>query len=268
MSKIIKNQEEFFNRESHTVKAVLLDDLFYNYVNKEQFAGLDWISDRKVILDYGCGTGHTMDIFFSKRSAKNYKMYGVDIAGETIKVISKNYPKFNFYQIKHNKVPQIKDNSIEGVYMMHVLHHAKNHEEIFKEIHKKLKKGGKFLVNDLCSNNPINFAARSLFTAMPESIKNKFGDDLMVDGCIPEKYKVVVPEVVKALENTGFKVTKVSYGHLFFFVFGWIDRFIPFSKVGIIRSFYKKMINWENVLLKKSLYQGKAELFCIQAIKK
>lgn len=268
MSKILTNQEEFFNRESKLEKAIIQGELFYSYVNKEQFQGLDWIADRKVILDFGCGTGHTMDIFFKNRMQKGYKMFGVDIAAETVKVIQKKYPQFMFYKIKNNKILQIKDGSIEGVYMMHVLHHAKNHKQIFEEVHKKLKKDGKFLVNDLCSNNPINYVARSIFTAMPEKIKNKFTDDLMVDGCIPEKYKVNVDQVVRELEQTGFKVTKVSYGHLFFFVFGWIDRFIPFSKVGLIRDFYQKMIGWENSLLKNKMFQGKAELFCIQAIKK
>lgn len=267
-NKIITDQKAFFNQESRLEKNFNTNNIFYSYVNKEQFEGLNWIADKKIILDYGCGTGHTMDIFFKNRPQKQYKMFGVDIAGETIKFIKKKYPKFTFYKISNNKIPQIKDGSIEGVYMMHVLHHAKNHEQIFKEVHKKLKKGGKFLINDLCSNNPINKTARGIFTAMPDFIKNKFSDDLMVDGCIPEKYKVDVEEVITKLENTGFEVTKVSYGHLFFFVFGWIDRFIPMSKIGFVQSFYNKLISTENNLLKKKIFQGKAELFCIQAIKK
>lgn len=266
--RIITNQKEFFNKESRLEKKFNTNSLFYNYVNKEQIAGLNWIADKKIILDYGCGTGHTMDLFFKNRPQNNYKMYGVDIAGDAIKSISKKYPTSYFYKISNNQMPQIKDESIEGVYMMHVLHHAKSHIQIFKEIHKKLKKGGKFLINDLCSNNPINKAARSIFTSLPSVIKNKFSDDLMVDGCIPEKYKVGVPDVVKALESTGFKVTKISYGHLFFFVFGWIDRFIPFSKIEFVKKLYNKIILWEDKLLNKKTFQNKAELFCIQAVKK
>lgn len=143
-SKIISDQEAFFNKNAEHKKNINLDSLFSVYANKEQLEGLKWIADKKNILEYGCGTGTSLDVFFKTRRRKDYQIYGVDIAGVAIKKAKENYPEFTFYKISNNKIPQIRDNSLDAVFMFHVLHHADKHEDIFKEIHKKLKKMAKF----------------------------------------------------------------------------------------------------------------------------
>jgi ubiquinone/menaquinone biosynthesis C-methylase UbiE len=268
--KIIKDQEKFFNEHSHHDYQISLEGLFNQYANKEQINTLRWIADCRTILEYGCGTGTSLDMFFNKidkRAKKNYSMIGVDIAQLAIDKAKKKYPKFTFYKISNNKIPQIKNASLDGVFMFHVLHHARNHEDIFKEIHRKLKKNGKFLINDLSSNNPINKTARSVFVYMPSFVKQKFGGDLVVGESIPDKYRVRPEKIVKQLKKIGFEIDEVGYGHLFFFLFEWVDKFIPFSKVSLINFIYKQLIKLEENLLHYTFFQKKTELFYIKCRK-
>ena len=265
--KVITDQELFFNKDSEADRVYVKDNLFYMYTNIGLINGFQWLSGKKKILDYGCGTGASLDLFFEKRKKEKYLIYGVDIAQKAIDRIKKKYPQFNFYKISNNKIPQIKNGTLDAAYMFHVLHHAHDHRDIFKEVNKKLDKNGKFFISDLSTNNPINKFARSLFTRMPNFVKNKFNEDLVVDGCIPEKYKVYIDRVVKQLGDTGFTVVNVEYGHLFFFVFGWIDRFIPFSKIPLVPLLYRQLISFENFLLKYTFFQKRAEVFYIKCTK-
>lgn len=268
-TKIITDQKLFFNLNARKGrKESSLNKFFIRYVNQEQCYGFEWISNCKSILDYGCGTGTSIDSFLNKRNLNNYHFYGVDIAKDAIKEVRQKYPQFKFYKIVNNKIPQIRNNSTDAVFMFHVLHHSYSHLGIFKEVHSKLKKGGKFLINDLTSNNIINKLGRSFFIRFPQFIKNKFNDDLVIDGQIPEKYKVNVDLVISQLRKTGFTIKEVGYGHLFFFVFIWIDRFIPLSKINLIRIFYKKLIELEEYLLRYEFFKKQAEVFYIKCLKK
>ncbi len=265
---VIIDQEYFFDQNALQDRTIDYESVFYNYINKEQLEGLKWIEDRQKILEYGCSVGNSLELFFKTRDQKKYSIYGVDISGGAIKKISKKYPKYHFYKISNNKIPQIKNGTIDAVFITHVLHHSHDHQDIFNEIHKKLKKGGKFLINDLSSNNPINRLGRIVFVRLPKFMKNKFSDDLVVGETIPDKYKVDINDVVKQLKETGFKITKIGHGHLFFFVFDWIDKFIPFSKIQLFRSLYKGLIKFEYFLLKYNFFQKKTEVFSIQCVKK
>lgn len=265
---IISNQELFFNQHSHQEGGFKQHKIFETYVNKEQVDGFIWLKDRRKILDYGCGIGGSIDLMKRVLPRKKFTIYGVDIAEDALKRASKKYPEFYFYRVKNNRIKEIKDSSMDGAYMLHVLHHARGHKEIFETIYKKLDKDGMFLINDLCSQNLFNKTARSLFIHMPKFVKNRFSDDLVVGESIPEKYKVNVEKVISDLKKVGFTIEEVGYGHLFFFLFGWIDRFVPLSRSRAVTLLYRAFIALENNLLNIKFFQNKAEVFYIKCIKK
>lgn len=269
-NKVETNQELFFDQHSQQERVSDPDSIFYKYAIKEQVQGLKWVSNSKKILDYGCGPGTSIDMFFKhiKKDKKNYRFYGVDISTIAISKAKINYPKFKFYKISDNKMPQISNNLLDAAFIFHVLHHSKDHADIFKEIHSKLKKGGKFLIIDLSSNNIFLKIGRMFFILLSPFIKNKFEDDLVVDGKIPEKYKVNIAEVKSLLEKTGFSIEDVGHGHLFFFLFAWLDKFIKISNFPIIKWIYKYLMNLEKNLLKFKLFQNNAEVFYIKSVKK
>ncbi len=151
----------------------------------------------------------------------------------------------------------------DGAYLLHVLHHSHEHQEIFNAIYAALLPAGKFFLSDLSSENPFINSARYIFAILPNWVKNKFADDLVVDGSIPEKYPVDISKVLNQLRTAGFKIEKVGYGHLYCFLFGWLERFIPLSKVRPIHWAYKKFMDFEQYLLTKSFFQRRAEVFYI-----
>jgi hypothetical protein len=50
-------------------------------------------------------------------------------------------------------------------------------------------------------------------------INEKFNNDLVVNGRIPEKYKVNFKFVIAQLKKSGFLIEEVGFGHLFFPIF-------------------------------------------------
>lgn len=265
--KIVEDQRKFFNENAILIKPELTTNFFLEYANKEQAAGFAWLGDKTHILDYGCGTGTTIEAFSKINSSKSYSFVGVDISDMAIQRVKKNYPSATFFVIDNNKIPQLRDGSIEGAYLLHVLHHSHDHKAIFSEIYAKLGKGGKFFISDLSSNNPIIKLFRNIFVMSPNFVKRRFSDDLVVEGGIPEKYKVNPEAIVTELEEVGFTIQEVGYGHLGLFCLVWLDRFVPFSKFRLIRAFYSVLGKAEQKLLKYNFFKNKAEVFYIKCTK-
>ncbi len=264
---VIKDQEAFFDLYTEKKTNIVPKNFIQFYEVNHLLDCFTWIERRRKILDYGCGQGSTLDLFFDTRDTKEFDFFGVDISESQINVISKKYPDFKFYKITNNSIPQIPDSSMDGVCLNVVLHHTEDHESILKEIYIKLKPSGRFYVIDLSSNNPILKLGLCLFRFMPEFIKNKFSDDYVVNGKIPEKIKVSIEDTITLLNQVGFEIIETGYGHLFFMIFCWLDRFIPFSKIGFILIVYKKIIALEQYLLKFKFFQKRAEVFFIKCKK-
>ena len=265
--KIIKNQKEFFNENAAYKKPILSSSFFLDYANKEREEGFRWLGDSKIILDYGCGTGTTIEAFSKVNAVEPYTFVGVDIAEMAIKKVKLNFPDDTFFHIKDNQIPLLSNDSVDGAYLLHVLHHSNEHQELLEVIHEKLKKGGKFLINDLTSNSPFVKLSRSIFLFLPSFVKHKFADDLVVDGSIPDKYKVNPDDVLLKLRRVGFTIEQIGYGHLFLFLFAWFDRFIPLSNFRVIRVLYSALGRFEQALLKYSFFQKYAEVFYIKCKK-
>jgi SAM-dependent methyltransferase len=266
-SRIVEDQSEFFNENAIHEKPDLTAAIFNEYAKREQTSGFVWLGEKKRILDYGCGTGASIEAFLKDNPNEEPQFIGVDIADLAIQKVQQRYPDFTFYTIKDNKIPLIEDGSMNGAYLQHVLHHSHEHDAIFKEIYSKLDKGGKFFLSDLSSNNPIIKLFRGIFVLSPDFIKRRFSDDLVVDGNIPEKYKVDPTDIINKLKETGFSIQEVGYGHLGFFLFIWLDRFVPLSRLGFFRGLFKILASIEERLLKYRFFQNFAEVFYIKCIK-
>jgi 2-polyprenyl-3-methyl-5-hydroxy-6-metoxy-1,4-benzoquinol methylase len=266
---VLGDQEKFFNINANEKKTNNQPKLFTDFANKEQIEGLKWLKNEKTILDYGVGTGTSIDRFFEVAgvSPEDISFYGVDIAEMAVLEAKKKYPKYKFYKTDGKTMPQILNESVDCVYLLHVLHHSKNHDEIFKEIYRVLKPGGKFLINDLTSKNPLIRFGRFIFALFPNIFGNKFPDDLVVEGKIPDKYPLDTKLLSEQLKNAGFYIQEIKAGHLFFFVFDWLDRVVCLSKYEKIRQIYSALFRFERFLLRFSLFNGLGEMICIKCIK-
>ena len=266
---IIKNQANFFDRNAVADKPKInKESIFYKFTKHALSSHFYWIGEKRSVLEYGCGVGNTLDLYLEITKKNKSNIVGVDISQNAINEIQKKYPQYKFYKIINNKIPQIEDASIGGCYLINVLHHTHNHREIFREIYKKLSVGGRFLIRDLSSNNLIIRIGRKTFCFMPNFIKNKFSNDLVVNGDIPEKYKVDTSSTILLLKECGFEIEKIDYGGLFIFIFEWLDKIFKISNVYLIKIVINYFIRVELFLLKYKFFNKRSEIFYIRCIKK
>ena len=266
---IVKNQEKFFDlnfRYQKSHKKGGFSDFYSEEIARDGFM---WLKKEKKILDYGCGDGASIDLYLDATNNFKSKIIGIDISEEGIKQIKIKYPKYKFYKISDNLIPQIPDGSLEAVYLSHILHHAENHRDIFNEINKKLKKGGKLFICDLTANNLFINIARMIFSIAPMSIRNKFSNDLVVDGDIPHKHHVDIDKTIAKLKKSGFDIVGINHKHLFLFIFFWINTIfkIDENKSPLYLYFLKKVYRIESLLLKYNFFKKKAHMFSIKCLK-
>lgn len=266
---VLKDQKKFFATYAQKEKpAIDKKTIFYQFGLDSIVPHFKWLSDKTTLLEYGCGTGRTLELFLEITGKSNKKIIGVDLTPETIEVISKKYPNYFFYTIKENTISQLKDSEVAGCYLVNVLHHARDHKKIFEEINRILSKDGKFFIQDLSSNNPIIRLGRWAFGYMPRFVKSRFADDLSIDGDIPEKYSVDLMLTIQLLEESGFEIVKIDYSGLFVFVFEWFDRVLGLSRITLFSRFFQLLMRIEVFLLKYNLFNKRSEAFYIRCIKK
>merc|ERR1739838_628153 len=168
---------------------------------------------RKNVLDVGCGSGAVLDYLVSKlklQDARKITFRGIDLSDDMINIAKQQYEE-NSSLIKisrdfsaldmHNMV-EIENNSIDFMFSCYVLHFSKMIKELFKHIASKMKSGGKL--------------SALLIGAEPKEGKefpfaylgNKWVPLSLPNGVV-KNYAHTVNEWVSAMEETGFKVSKI-----------------------------------------------------------
>ncbi len=158
---------------------------------------LDILKQKICVMDAGCGSGSlAIDV---KKESQNISLYAVD-ADQKILVIAEKKAEMENQQIHFRKAFLQKlsfpDNSFDVVYSSLVFHHLNSDikKEAMKEIHRVLKKEGRFLLVDFGKPKNKFFSVFSWFTVLFEE-----GYD---------NYKGRIPEM---LSGAGFNnVTEVA----------------------------------------------------------
>jgi 2-polyprenyl-3-methyl-5-hydroxy-6-metoxy-1,4-benzoquinol methylase len=153
-----------------------------------------------IICDLGC----RKSAFFLKKISSIIKYgYGFDIDAENYKDPKIETKKINF---NSDKIP-LENESVDCVIMAAVLEHLNNPENIIKESHRILKKGGMFLLT-----TPSVYSKPILeFLALKLKVINK--EDIL------EHKKYYKPsEIIELFVECGFdkKNIKYKYFELFF----------------------------------------------------
>lgn len=109
----------------------------------------------EVILDLGCGTGA-----FTSRIARTFpNIIGIDISPELIETAKKTNPRV-IYKVNDIEKLEIDENSVDICTLFGVLHHFQNIEKVMHEVHRVLRKGGRFWSYDPHKYNPAFFIYR------------------------------------------------------------------------------------------------------------
>jgi len=265
---IEKNQKKFFDQyAANHQKQEPVNTFFYDLAVAELRRGFKWLSGCDSVLEYGCGTGETINLFLSAGDCQPSRIVGIDLSEVSVEVARNRYP-YEFHVVPDNDLSFLPPASLEGAYMIGVLHHTESHQKIFGEIGRVLQSGGKFLILDLTKNNPFIELARALFPYMPRRIRQMFPDDLVIDETIPEKLRVEVGATLASLRMAGFFVEQVEYGHLFYFIFDWCERM---TRINISKTKFNVIYSWfyriEKRLLTLELFKRRAHLFVVRAVR-
>ncbi len=133
--------------ESEAVKESTKKWLYERYCDNDPTRLEKWLAgDRKIILDAGCGSGHSALLFFDKYLT-NHDYLGVDIS-DAVNVARERFAEAgyqgDFIKTSLLDIP-IPDNSTDIIFSEGVLHHTDNTEQSIKVLAKKLRVGGRFL---------------------------------------------------------------------------------------------------------------------------
>lgn len=263
-----RDQKKFFDQyAANYQKRAPVNVFFFELAIAELRRGFRWLSGSRSVLEYGCGTGETIELFLETAEQRPERIVGIDLSDVSVEVARRRHP-FEFHVVPDNDLTFLPESSLDGAYMIGVLHHTEEHGKIFDQIARVLQPGGKFLIMDLTKNNPIIESARAAFPFMPKRIKRMFPDDLVVDETIPDKLRVEVDETIERLIKAGFKVEHVEFGHLAYFVFDWFER-VTRLKLSATRfkAIYLWFYRFEKWLLTKAAFKARAHVFTLRAVK-
>lgn len=154
-------------------------DLFLNSLDKDS-----------QVLDLGCGAG----IPTTKKLAKKFRVLGVDISTEQIKLAKQNTPEAEYIAGNILDINFEKD-KFAGILAFYSLFHIPrdSHEELFRRIYLWLKPGGVFLATFLA-------AEHESLELMDESMKKA---PMFLSAASPEKTKSLI-------ENSGFEIIRAE----------------------------------------------------------
>jgi len=264
-----RDQKKFFDDYAarSQQQAAAVHTFFAELATAEIRRGFSWLADRRAVLDYGCGTGRTIELFLDTTGARPERIIGIDLSDVSIDVARHRLP-FEFHVVSDDDLGFIPAASLDGAYMVYVLHHTGEHQKIFDQVARVLQPGGRFFVIDLTLHNPIIESARAVFPYMPSRVKHMFPDDLVIDDTIPEKLPVEVDETIERLCRAGFHVEGTEYGHLAYFVFDWLERLtrLPLSHTRF-KAMYVALYRFEKRLLRFGFFQRRAHVFAVRAVK-
>ena len=113
-------------------------------------------SERKNILEIGCGVGAQTEILINK--FPNSHITGVEL--NDIQLVTANAylnskydsSQFDLYQMDASNL-SFEDNSFDAIYICWVLEHVSNPQKIVDECYRVLKKGGVISISEVQNNN-------------------------------------------------------------------------------------------------------------------
>jgi SAM-dependent methyltransferase len=174
------------------------------------------------ILDMGCASGWNMSRF------KQYGRFpfGIDVVPDRVKLAANYGP----VAIASGLELPFADNTLDVIYIQHVLHHIGDMERALAEVWRCLKPGGVLFLIETVENNPIIRWGRRLYPKW-------LGDEINA----PFYYE----ELRQTLGEYGFGVeTAVQYSVLF-----WLWEILP-DQFPFMEKLTPLIVPVEQVLLK------------------
>jgi ubiquinone/menaquinone biosynthesis C-methylase UbiE len=179
--------------EEYTSIAKVYEDRWAKYLASTEEAILQQLKlkGKEAILDAGCGTG-TLITAIQKKFKHKGKIYGFDITPAMLELAEYKLSKDRFnkslqLELAHCENFSAKKNSIDIVIFSSVMHHLPHPEHALKEFQRVLKKNGKLIFVDYCTDYPTtkiyDLVARMFHKAHHKAYSSEYVEELL------KKYK-------------------------------------------------------------------------------
>jgi arsenite methyltransferase len=154
------------------------------------------LREGETVLDLGSGAG--FDCFLAaNKIGKNGRVIGVDITPEMVEKAREIAKKSNYENVEF-KLGEIEnlpvpDNSVDIVISNCVINLSPDKTEVFKEVFRVLKPGGRLMISDIV-----------LLKELPDPIKNSIEAYV---GCVSGA--IIKDEYLEAIKEAGFEEVKI-----------------------------------------------------------
>ncbi|MBI2413531.1 MAG: class I SAM-dependent methyltransferase [Deltaproteobacteria bacterium] len=170
------------------------------------------ISKKTVLLDAGCGKKSLM-AGFKKKVARQV---GMDIS---LDAIHENNA-FNVFAVGDAHKLPFADDSFDVVVSQWMIEHIKDPNEVMKEFHRVLKKGGHLIVATNSLYHPMMLLSAILPMKLRDDLKDRIFPSYIEEDTFPTYYKFnALGSIHKMLSSIGFEKKYAAYTGAPFFMF-------------------------------------------------
>ena len=167
--------KEYYNKLAAEYDRDRFGNSYGNYLDQQEKTLVKSIlTDRSKenILDVGCGTGRFLE----------FASHGIDLSEEMIRVAKRKFPQKKLF-VQSATQTTFESSSFDTILSFHMFMHLdkKITKEVFTEIHRLLKKGGRFIFDvpsgqrrKLVKYKANNWHGANDFS--PQSLKDMLGD--------------------------------------------------------------------------------------------
>jgi arsenite methyltransferase len=148
------------------------------------------------VLDLGCGRGKET-IEAARHIGKQGYVWGLDLTPRMIEAATENaktegLDNIEFLIASMDQIP-LSENSLDAVMSNCAINHVEDKLQVYREIYRILKPGGRFVVSDIMTEAPLPQAIKE----DPEAIADCFGG------------AITIAEYEEALKEAGFLSVEV-----------------------------------------------------------
>lgn len=148
------------------------------------------------VLDLGCGRGGETIEAAQRIGTKGFA-WGLDITPRMIELAQERAQKEQIQNVEFLKASMdslpFEDNSLDAVFSNCAINHVEDKVAVYQEIYRVLKQGGRFVVSDIMTEQPLPLEIRE----DPEAIADCFGG------------AITLQEYEAALNQAGFSKVEV-----------------------------------------------------------
>jgi ubiquinone/menaquinone biosynthesis C-methylase UbiE len=216
---------------------------------------ISFITDKSIILDLGCGDGKYSNIIATKKESAY--VIGVDFSLPALKLAQKRVAsdarqRVDFILCDCEYLP-FRPKTFDVAVIIDLLHHL-NGLNVLWEIRGLMKKGGRCVINDAVSNNPLFSLGKMIFTYISRARLDK--------EILPTR-QFTAGELLGCLKVLNFEVIKEKRESLFFFILYYLLRYIPWIRFLISDAVSSLLHQLEMFLIKNTPFKNLCQVIII-----